>query len=55
MTAEWKDATYACLNNGEACAPDEILDKSILINGDAGSVISKVGEHRWSTWNREGG
>lgn len=46
MTAEWKDAAYACLNNGEACAPDEILDKSILINGDAGSVISKVGEHK---------
>lgn len=45
MTAEWKDAAYACLNNGEACAPDEILVKSILINGDAGSVISRVMEH----------
>ena len=45
MTAEWKDAAYACLNNGEACAPDEILVKSILINGDAGSVISRVMKH----------
>jgi NAD-dependent SIR2 family protein deacetylase len=42
MTDEWKDATYACLNYGEAAAPDNIEDKSICINEDIGSVIEKL-------------
>ena len=42
MTNEWPDATYACLNFGEAYAPDEIKDKSICINGDIGEILKKM-------------
>lgn len=40
MTYEWKNAAYACLNYGEAYAPDEIKKKSICINGDIGEILS---------------
>ncbi len=40
MTYEWKNAVYACLNYGEAYAPDEIKKKSICINGDIGEILS---------------
>ena len=36
------DATYACLNYGEAYAPDEIRKKSICINGDIGEILSQL-------------
>ena len=42
MTREWKHATYACLNYGEAYAPEEIRKKSICINGDIGEILSAV-------------
>ena len=42
MTAENSKATYVCVNYGQAYAPNEILDRSIVINGDAGEVISKL-------------
>lgn len=42
MTGSWKDATYACLNFGDACAPDEIRKKAICINGDIGEVLRQV-------------
>lgn len=42
MTHDWKDATYACLNYGEAYAPDEIRKKSICINGDIGEILSQL-------------
>ncbi len=35
-------ATYACINYGEAYAPKEISDRSIVINGDAGEIISNL-------------
>ena len=44
MTAENPKATYVCINYGQAYAPNEILDRSIVINGDAGEVISKLME-----------
>ena len=40
MVHDWKDATYACLNYGEAYAPDEIKKRSICINGDIGEILS---------------
>ena len=40
MVSEWKDAVYACLNYGEAYAPDEIKKKSICINGDIGEILN---------------
>ena len=42
MTEEWPDATYACLNYGQAFAPDAIKKKSICINGDIGDILSKL-------------
>ena len=42
MTNEWPDATYACLNYGEAYAPDEIAKKSICINGDIGEILNQL-------------
>ena len=42
MTHDWKDATYACLNYGDAFAPDEIKNKSICINADIGEVLDKL-------------
>lgn len=42
MVNDWPDATYVCLNYGEAYAPEEIREKSICINGDVGSVIDKL-------------
>ena len=42
MTEEWPDATYACLNYGQAFAPDEIRRKSICINGDIREILMKL-------------
>ena len=42
MTAQNPKAVYACLNYGEAYAPDEIAEQSILINGDIHEVLSKI-------------
>jgi NAD-dependent SIR2 family protein deacetylase len=42
MVNEWPDATYACLNFGEAFAPDEIAKKSICINDDIGNILEKL-------------
>ena len=42
MTWQWPDATYACVNYGEACAPEEIREKSILIDGDIGAALEKL-------------
>ncbi|MGN8764337.1 SIR2 family NAD-dependent protein deacylase [Hornefia butyriciproducens] len=40
MTAQWPDATYACLNCGEAYAPKEIREKSICIDSDIRRILS---------------
>ena len=42
MVNEWKNATYACINLGEAYAPREIQAKSICINEDTGSVLKQL-------------
>ena len=42
MTATWENATYACINLGEAYAPREIAAKSICIDGDIGSVLMQL-------------
>ena len=42
MTYDWPAATYACLNYGEANAPEEIREKSICINGDVGMILNQV-------------
>lgn len=39
MTQNWKNSAYACINFGEAYAPDEIKHRSICINDDVGNVL----------------
>ena len=42
MTAKNEHATYACVNFGEAVAPAEIADRSILIDAGAERVIEAL-------------
>lgn len=42
MTRQNPNAVYACLNFGEAYAPDKIAGQSILINGDIREVLSEL-------------
>ena len=42
MTAENPQAAYICVNDGEAGCPEEISERSIVVNADIGEVISKV-------------
>ena len=42
MVNEWKNATYACINLGEAYAQREIQAKSICINEDIGNVLKQL-------------
>ena len=39
MTAQNPNATYACVNYGEAVCPKEIMNQSICVDGDIGEVI----------------
>lgn len=42
MTAANLKAMYACVNLGKACAPTEIIDRSIYINADIGEVLKQL-------------
>ncbi len=42
MTAQWPDATCACINLGEAYAPKEIEKKSICIDADIGETLKNL-------------
>ena len=42
MTAENTRATYVCVNYGEALCPEEIMDRSIVVNEDIGEVLSAL-------------
>ena len=42
MTAENPKAMYACVNLGEACAPTEIIDRSVCIHADIGEVLKQL-------------
>ena len=44
MTAKNPDATYACLNYGEAYCPKQIEKRAICINGDIGETIKSIEE-----------
>ena len=41
MTAKNPNATYACINKGQAVCPAEIRHKSICINDDLSNIINK--------------
>lgn len=42
MTAHNPNAVYACINYGEAMAPEEIAQRSVCINGDIGEVLKTI-------------
>ena len=42
MAYKWKNVTYACLNDGEAYAPNEIRQNSICIHGDIGEILDDL-------------
>jgi NAD-dependent SIR2 family protein deacetylase len=42
MTALNSNATYACINYGQACAPDDIGPRSISIDSDIGEVVAAL-------------
>ena len=42
MTYANPKAVYACLNFGEAYAPDEIAQQSVFINGDIREILEKI-------------
>ena len=42
MTAENPQATYVCINLGEAYAPENIRKRSICIDGDIGEILHKL-------------
>ena len=44
MVYAYPRATYACVNQGQAVAPEEILDRSILIDGDIDEVLGRLEE-----------
>lgn len=42
LANEWEHGAYACINLGEAYAPEEIEAKSICINEDIGGALQKL-------------
>ena len=42
MTAQNPNATYACINYGEAYAPEEIRKQAVCFNGDVGMVLEMI-------------
>ena len=40
MTAKNPRARYVCINRGEACCPEEIVDRAICMDGDIGATIT---------------
>ena len=42
MAAENSRAMYACINYGEAYAPEEIAKRSICIDADIGEVLKQL-------------
>ena len=35
-------AVYACLNAGDACAPDAIKNRSVCIDGDLADILAQI-------------
>lgn len=44
MTAQNKNAVYACINQGQAICPQNIQNQSVCIDSDIGSALSAVRE-----------
>ena len=42
LTAANRKATYVCLNKGEAYAPHQLAERSLVIDADIGEVLAKI-------------
>ena len=42
MTTRNPEATYSCVNYGEAVCPEQIKDRSICIDGDIGNILAEL-------------
>ena len=42
MTAKNPNATYACINQGQAFAPEEIANRAIVVNDDIGKILQAI-------------
>ena len=42
LAEKWKDATYACLNYGQAFIPEDLRNNSIALNGDIGEILNAL-------------
>jgi hypothetical protein len=42
LTRDNPEATYVCLNYGDAYAPQEIREQSICLDGDVGEVLTQL-------------
>ena len=42
MTNQWPDATYVCINLGEAYAPHEIEGRFICLRADIGDILARL-------------
>ena len=42
LTLENEQATYACISRGEAYAPKEIRDRSIVLDADIDAVLNAL-------------
>ena len=42
MTAKNPNATYACINQGQAFAPEEIASRAIVVNDDIGKILRAI-------------
>ena len=42
ITKAWENATYACINKGEAYIPEELAERSICINSDIGAILKQL-------------
>ena len=48
MTANNTNATYACINQGQAFCPQEIKKRSICMDADIGQVMQSLFENQWT-------
>lgn len=44
MTYQYKNAFYVCVNKGFNQIPDEIRQKSLIINDDISKIISQIAD-----------
>lgn len=48
MTAKNPNATYACINAGQAVCPQEIEQRSVCIDADIGEVLQSLSDSLYS-------